>query len=57
MACSILILTSYLEEVTQGLAKSLHFAATNAFPRQSMTLTYVAEPHKIVGMIKNAVIY
>ena len=48
--------SSYLEEVTQGLAKSLLFAATNAFPRQSVTHRYVIEPHKIAGMMKKAVI-
>ena len=42
--------SSYLEEVTQGLAKSLLFAATNAFLHTKVDIApLMVEPHKIVG--------
>ena len=44
-----------LEEVTQGLSKSLHYAATNGFPDTTVgnVCPCVVEPHKVVGIMRN----
>ena len=55
MAC---LICGFLEVVTQGLSKSLHYAATNGFPDTTVgnVCPCVVEPHKVVGMMRNVVI-
>ena len=47
---------SPLDDVTQGLSKSLHKAATNVFSHTTANAPYMGESYKIVGMMRNVLI-